>query len=239
MKRTLIGVLTPSSNTILEPLTCEILADLHDVSAHFARFRVIEISRAAAADAQFEIEKQLTAAEQLADARVDAIVWSGTAASWLGFEQDERLCQSIQDRTGIPAGSSVLEINDLFRAANVGRIGLVTPYTQDIQAAIIANYTAAGLQCVGERHLGESRNFEFSEFSEDTIGDMIEAVAAERPEAIAIMCTNMRGARIAPRYEEKLGIPIFDSTSSAVRTGLKIAGKDASQVKGWGQMFEI
>lgn len=239
MKRTLIGVLTPSSNTVLEPITCEILAGLYDVSAHFARFRVTEISRAASANAQFEIEKQLAAAEQLADARVDAIVWSGTAASWLGFEQDERLCQSILDRTGIPAGSSVLAINDLFRAVNVRRFGLVTPYTHDIQAAIIENYFTAGLQCVGERHLGESRNFEFSEFTEETIGEMIEAVAAERPEAIAIMCTNMRGARIAPHYEARLGIPIFDSTSAAVRAGLKIAGKNTNQVKGWGQMFGI
>jgi maleate isomerase len=112
-------------------------------------------------------------------------------------------------------------------------------YTHDIQAAIIANYASHGLQCVGERHLGESRNFEFSEFSEETIGDMIEAVAAEKPDAITIMCTNMRGARIASRYEEKLGIPIYDSTSSAVWAGLKITGKDASQIKGWGGMFEI
>ena len=41
--RTLLGVLTPSSNTVLEPLTSTILADLPDVTAHFGRLRVCEI----------------------------------------------------------------------------------------------------------------------------------------------------------------------------------------------------
>lgn len=39
-----IGVLTPSSNTALEPLTNAILRELPNVHAHFARFRVTNIS---------------------------------------------------------------------------------------------------------------------------------------------------------------------------------------------------
>jgi maleate isomerase len=38
--RTLLGVLTPSSNTRLEPLTSAMLAATPSVSAHFTRFRV-------------------------------------------------------------------------------------------------------------------------------------------------------------------------------------------------------
>jgi maleate isomerase len=42
--RTLLDMLTPSSNTVLEPLTSAMLADdLPDVTAHFARFPVREI----------------------------------------------------------------------------------------------------------------------------------------------------------------------------------------------------
>ena len=39
-KRILLGILTPSSNTALEPLTSAIVAGLPGVSAHFARFTV-------------------------------------------------------------------------------------------------------------------------------------------------------------------------------------------------------
>ena len=42
--RTLIGMLTPSSNTILEPVTASILAGIPHASAHFGRFRVTEIA---------------------------------------------------------------------------------------------------------------------------------------------------------------------------------------------------
>ena len=41
-----IGILTPSSNTALEPLTTAIVAGLPDVSVHFARFTVTEIRHA-------------------------------------------------------------------------------------------------------------------------------------------------------------------------------------------------
>ena len=49
-----LGVLTPSSNTALEPLTSAILAGLPDASAHFSRFKVTEISLNAQALGQFE-----------------------------------------------------------------------------------------------------------------------------------------------------------------------------------------
>jgi len=238
MKRTFLGVLTPSSNTVLEPLTSAMVAGLESVSAHFARFPVTEISRGTASNAQFEIGKQLAAAELLADARVDAIVWSGTAASWLGFGQDEQLCRAIEERTGVRAGSSVLAVNALFAAAAVGRFALVTPYARDVQDAIIANYAASGFPCVAERHLGETCNFAFSEVSEQTIAEMVAAVAAAKPDAVVIMCTNMRGARIAPELEQRLQIPVFDSTSAAVWSGLKLAGRDPREVKGWGRMFD-
>jgi maleate isomerase len=47
-KRTLLDVLTPSSNTRLEPLTSAMVAGLPGVSAHFGRFRVVDVGLAAA-----------------------------------------------------------------------------------------------------------------------------------------------------------------------------------------------
>lgn len=74
MNRVRIGMLTPSSNTALEPITAAMLALLPDVSADFARFRVTEISLGEQALRQFHIAPLLEAARLLADARVDVIV---------------------------------------------------------------------------------------------------------------------------------------------------------------------
>lgn len=236
--RTLIGVLTPSSNTVLEPLTSSMLEGLDDVSAHFGRFRVTEISTRRESNAQFNLEAQLAAAELLADAQVSSIIWSGTSASWLGFGSDDAMCDAIEERTGIRAGSAVRSINDLFARSGARTFGLVSPYVADIQDKIVANYDGIGLKCVAERHMKETVNFNFSTFSEETIEQMIREVAMAGPDAITVMCTNMKGARIAPRLERELGIPIFDSTAAALWGGLRLSQVDPGRIEGWGRTFD-
>ena len=54
MKRILLGMLTPSSNTALEPITQAMVAGLPEVSAHFSRFKVTEIALSDSALAQFD-----------------------------------------------------------------------------------------------------------------------------------------------------------------------------------------
>ncbi len=48
-----IGVLTPSSNTALEPLTSALVAAVPNCSAHFSRFTVTEIALSDRALGQF------------------------------------------------------------------------------------------------------------------------------------------------------------------------------------------
>ena len=102
-KRTLLGMLTPSSNTALEPITSAMLSGLPETSAHFSRFEVTEIALSPKALAQFDTDNILRAAELLAHAKVDVIGWNGTASGWLGFETDVKLCEQITAATGIPA----------------------------------------------------------------------------------------------------------------------------------------
>ncbi|MBE0583720.1 MAG: Asp/Glu/hydantoin racemase, partial [Desulfofustis sp.] len=162
-KRTLLGVLTPSSNTVLEPLTQAMVADLKDVTAHFGRFRVTEISLRDQALGQFNNEPILEAARLLADARVDTIIWSGTSSGWLGFAADEKLCDEIKSATNIEASTSVLALNEIFQQTGVKTFGLVTPYLDEIQERIITNYQSAGYQCVASQNLRDRGNFSFSE----------------------------------------------------------------------------
>lgn len=235
--RTLLGVLTPSSNTVLEPLTSAILAETPDVTAHFGRFRVREISLRAEALDQFDVEPILSAADLLADAKVGSIIWSGTSSGWKGFDDDVSLCAAIEAKTGIVAGTSVLALNEIFEITGVERFGLVTPYLDEIQEAIIENYRAAGFACVAERHLRDRGNFSFSTYGEALVADMIREVAAAAPEAITVFCTNFRGARIADELEREIGIPIYDTVSTGVWKGMRLAGADPSRVRRWGRLF--
>lgn len=236
-ERVLLGMLTPSSNTVLEPMTSAILGDIRDVTAHFGRFRVTEISMRDQALGQFQNQPILEAAKLLADARVGAIAWNGTSSGWLGFDADRHLCEEITRETGTPATTSVLALNEVFQITAVKQFGLVTPYLDEIQEMIIANYRAEGFDCVTERHLGDRGNFSFSEAAEETISEMVRAVAADRPDAITIFCTNLRGAGIVDALERETGIPIYDTVSTAVWKSMKIAGADPKRIKGWGRLF--
>lgn len=238
-RRILLGMLTPSSNTTLEPLTTAMIAGLPEASAHFGRFKVTEIALTKQALGQFDDSEILHAAELLSHAKVGVIGWSGTSASWRGFETDEQLCRRITEATGVPACTSVLALNEIFARTGVRRFGLVTPYLDDVQARIIANYAAAGYECVAERHLGLRDNFSFAEVDADTLRAMVRDVARARPDAIAILCTNLRGGPLVQALEAETGIPIHDSIATVVWKSLQLAGADPRRVKGWGRLFEL
>jgi len=236
-ERVFLGMLTPSSNTILEPVTTAMVAGLPEVTAHFSRFKVTEIALSGPALAQFDDSEILRAAELLAHAKVHVIAWNGTSSGWLGFERDVRLCERITAATGIPACTAMLALNEILEITGAKRVGFVTPYLDDVQARINANYENAGFRVAAERHLGMRDNFSFSTVTDDEIRSMTRDVAAAKPDAIAIICTNMRGAPLAEELEAAHGIPIYDTVSTTVWKSLKIAGVEPGRVKGWGMIF--
>lgn len=235
-----IGMLTPSSNTVLEPETQALISPLGaDASVHFARFRVTQIGLDAAADSQFALEPILAAAELLADAKPAVIAWNGTSASWRGFDSDDRLCAEIEQRTGVPATSAIKAFNAALAMLGVRRLGLVTPYTTDVQQAIARNYAAHGIEVVSEAHAGLRDNFSFCRVTEDRVADMCREVATARPDAIAIVCTNMRGARRVAALEAELGVAILDSVAVTLWGCLQRAGLSAAPLLPFGRLFGL
>jgi maleate isomerase len=235
MKR--IGMLTPSSNSALEPATYGLLAALPTVSAHFARIPVTEIALSPSALGQFEPGPMLQAAELLSHAKVDVIAWNGTSASWLGFERDEQLARAIVDQTRTPAITAILAINTLLRRMNVQRLALVTPYTDDVQAKIAANYETAGFACVAERHSGLQDNFSFAEMASADIEAMILSVAIAQPDAIAVICTNMDASRLAPSLEARIGIPVLDSIACTLWGAMDVLRIEKAPLHHAGMVF--
>jgi len=236
--RLLLGMLTPSSNTTLEPVTTAMLAEIPEASAHFGRFRVTEIALSEGALAQFDDAEILTAARLLADAKCSVIAWNGTSSGWRGFAADEQLCAAVERATGAKSCTSVLALNEIFALTGVKRFGLVTPYRDEVQAAIVRNYAASGFECVAERHLGLQDNFSFSEVDAARIAGMVREVAQARPQAISIFCTNLRGAPLVPELEAELGIPIYDTIATVVWKSLRLLGADTKRIRRWGRLFQ-
>jgi len=233
-----VGMITPSSNSVLEPVTSAILHGVDGVSAHFSRFRVTEIALDAAALNQFDASVMLPAADLLADAKVDAIAWNGTSASWLGVGRDRSLCEAITARTSVPATTSTLACIDAARALGAKRVGLVSPYTDDVQRRIGDVWAVEGIAPHAERHLGLRDNFSFGEVATATIADMIRAVADEGVDAVVILCTNLDGAALAASLERELNVAVLDSVAVTLWRTLSLAGGDITPLAQWGRIFQ-
>lgn len=234
-----LGMITPSSNSVLEPATSAMMADVADATTHFSRFRVTEIGLDAAALSQFDASVMVPAAELLADAKVDAIAWNGTSASWLGIDRDHSLCAAITKRTGAPATTSTLACIDAVSALGAKRVGFVTPYTDDVQARIGEVWKGAGIACHAERHLGLRDNFSFGEVPPATIAAMIRAVAAGGADAVVVLCTNLDGAAIAAALESELRVAVLDSVAVTLWRTMALAGANPGVLSRWGRIFRL
>jgi maleate isomerase len=237
MNRALLGILTPSSNTVLEPVTCDMIRGIPEASAHFGRFAVTHIALSADSQSQFATPEVLKAAELLSHAKCQVIGWSGTSSSWLGFGSDQKLCNSIQEATGAQACTSVLAINEILELTGARKLALVSPYLESVQLSIIQNYQQAGFDMVAEQHKGLQDNYSFSEVTGSDLSRMVHEVAKSKPDAILIMCTNLRGAPLVEQWEKELGIPVYDSVSTVIWKSLRLAGIDTRRVQGWGRLF--
>lgn len=216
-----IGIVIPSSNVVIEPLVAQ-RSKVTDDTVHFSRLGVVNIDLSAESLAQFEMDEQLSAAQKLCDARVDAIVWGGTSSSWLGIERDEEYCRLIQQKTGISTTTCVLEMNRKVDSLGARRLAIVTPYTDNVHNQILDNYEELGFPRPIGQNLGGTVSNDFASVSPNILRDMIRSVAKAAPEVIMIMCTNLRGASVAEDLSKQLGIPVIDSADTTLEAGFRL-----------------
>ena len=195
---TRLGMLTPSSNTALEPVTTAMLRACRRFGAFLPlpgdrdladRRRAGAIRRGA----------DPGSSGLLADAKVDVIAWNGTSSGWLGFEADGA-CASDHGRDRHPGHHLDAGAERDPGRTGVKRFGLVTPYLDAVQQRIIANYAALGIECDAERHLN-IQAISLSPKSPATLTEMIRAVAAAEAGRIGIICTNLRAAPLVAALE--------------------------------------
>ncbi|KAH8665949.1 hypothetical protein BGZ60DRAFT_529208 [Tricladium varicosporioides] len=242
-----LGILVPSSNTTLEPLTAAIITSINNslpetsrkLTVHFTRIPVTSISFSSSAIKQFDIPTLLAAAKLLSHAGVDIIGWSGTSSGWLGFGHDEELCSEIERETGVPATSSILGLNKALLFCNPHIVGLVTPYRDDIQAAIVKNYAKIGID-LEERHLSIERTKAIAEVGEEVLDGMVEELVVQKGvDVVTTFCTNLVAAQRVEVWEEMWGVPVLDTVTTVIWDMCRQLKIDTHNVEGWGSIFRI
>lgn len=233
---TRIGMIVPSSNTALEPTTARLVVRRPDITVHFTRIPVLAITLGGGG-ASFDIDTMLAAARLLADAKVDCIVWNGTAGSWLGVEHDRQICATITEATGIPATTSTLAILQACHDFGVTALSCATPYTGDVVEAIVQEYARHGIDIVAHAEWELADNFSFADKTSDAVADLLISASSTEAQAVALICTNVDGTAVAAEVEEKLGSPVIDSIAATLWWALELAEADA-RIPGVGMLLD-
>jgi len=235
-QRHFIGTITPSGNTVVERITLGIVHQLPEVSVHFSRTPVFGSSDPSPDG--YAMEGFIAAANLLAHAAPQVLVWNGSKGAGIGFDHDRQLVASIEAQTGIRTTTSILGLAELLATRGIRRLGVVTPYTSASQQKTLDCLAKEGFECVAEAHAGLGDNLSYASVPTGQIAEMAREVAKGRPQAIVCLCTNFPAAAMAAPLEAELGLPVYDSTALGVWHALRLCGADArAAAPRWGSLF--
>jgi maleate cis-trans isomerase len=143
--RGLLGVLTPQANTTVEPeLRALLPPGIAMLNARMTSSKPTIVARLL--DYLASLEAWTT---QFANAPVDAIAFACTGASYhAGVADEEVAVARITAARGVPFVTAGHAVRDAFRALGARRIGLVSPYPQDLTDAGVAYWQALGFEVV-------------------------------------------------------------------------------------------
>lgn len=227
-----IGLILPSSNVVLEPAAAACWSGLPYFSWHISRLRVGVVALEDASVAQFETEAMMAAAERLIDADVDGLCWAGTAGAWLGLDRERELAESLAEQARKPATTTMLALMDQLAERRIERVGLLTPFTPEVQAAIIANLGAAGVTVTAACALGLASSRAMADVPPETIVEAVPVLARDGAQAVLILCTNLPGWQVAAELERDLGLPVLDSAELTLAASMALLGLDPRSIPG-------
>jgi maleate isomerase len=189
-----VGLIVPSGNVVIEDMLQSPSGPARkDVRFHVTRLPVVAIDMGSESRDQFSDAALDEAVGQLLDADIDAIVFAGTAGAWLGIARDRDWAARTRDATGLPATTTTLQALAALGGLRSDRLGLITPFVQEVHDSIAGTLAAEGFPVAYGRHLGLSLGREMAEVPPVQIAEIVGACVDAGCDAVLTFCTNFRG----------------------------------------------
>ncbi|SIS75451.1 maleate isomerase [Roseivivax lentus] len=234
-----IGVVVPSTNTIVQPETDAVR--LPGVTYHIGRIPISNkkistdnfLDHVAAMRAGIE-----TATDQVISAGVDRLIMGvALEAFWGGLEGSEDLKAKLATHAGVPVILGSDAVAEGLRAFGAKSIAVLTPHMPKgdeqvrnwLEEAGFTVRRLTGLQCASPREIAEVPEARIRSALQDLDGDDVDALVQ--------VGTNLAGAGVCAEAERLLGKPALSINTVSAWSAVRSAGI-ADRLRGRGRIFE-
>jgi maleate cis-trans isomerase len=188
--RGLVGILTPQANTTVEP-EFNLLwpAGVAMINARLMSDGTTLLARLVEYFDHYEASLR-----QFANAPIKVAAAACTGASYLaGREREAKLVADVEQRHGYPFITAALAVVDALNALKAERIGLVSPYPDDLNAASIAYWQSQGFEVADvARTINDDSTFHpIYSLSGSSAGRALQELEHKKLDAIVMLGTGM------------------------------------------------
>ena len=141
-----------------------------------------------------------------------------------------------KSRPGVACTTPVTAALAAFRAFGAKSIGLLTPYAPEINASLIANFRARGIDVAAAATFDRSDDARISVASIEA--GIFRLAKAPGVETIFVSCTSLRVAEATAKLERLAGVPVTSSNHAMAWHCLRLGGV-ADPLPSSGRLFEL
>lgn len=212
-----MGVILSSGNLMVEPyLRAYAPAGL---GVHATRMRMASEWKRSPAELAADV---IAAAELLADAKVDVIIYQATGVAMAnGPEAEAELIAQITGATGTPALSASQAIVEALRALGVRKTVVVGPFDQSTNSRERPYLEAQGFQVVHEVGLGMKPGPESATVPPARWVEAVTANARDDADGYFLSGSNTTMAEAVAEIERALGKPVVSSVQATLWAGAR------------------
>lgn len=214
MSKLRVGVLVPSSNTVVE----KDFSTTPDArySVHTARMYLAETT--AAKEREMLSEHAPRGARDLASAKCDVLVFACTSAgALLGIDGEAQLIKELGEITGTPVISTNEAVAQRIHDIGAKKVAVFTAYVPELNKQIKQTLQDRGVVVTQIEGMGITDNFAIAEVDPQQIVDFVRSkITSNEHDAIFISCTNLPAIGAIEQLSAEFKVPVITSNSATI-----------------------
>jgi maleate isomerase len=235
-----IGVLTPATNLTVENELWSMCVS--DATIATARIPIDKVEWNTDQDLEDFVKGVMRSIPLAADlakqVQPDALLLAISISNlWGGLKSNADIKSQIKERSGVELFTPVDAMREGLAVFSAKKIGVVTPYPEIADRKVEDFFEELDIEVLAQEGLRCKSSLEIGEVPPLRIKRALEKVRVEGIDAIAILGTDLKVARLVAEYEDLLGVPIVAVNICTWWFTLRSIGIP-TRMKGFGALLE-